>query len=452
MADRITVTTGSGSGVASSAGPRVARYIVAGQTQLGPVAAPRVIRSLTEYQQVFGSRTGGAALYDAAEFFFSNRAGEMVVQRASGPSAVLATIGLDSNKIVVTSRFPGSAYNSWTAAYTSASKTLTIVKGSVTRTYTGADAAGLQSAASVDPDVTVTVTSLPASNVAATNLASGTDDFANVNWATVLAKVTSLYGPGVMAVPGVAAANSALAAAANPRRWALLSSAATDSDSTIVTAQGAITTANRPFASYVTPPAGFVADGTSGVKQIDAVTYFAAVRSLCIRTFGVGESPLRRQAHALVSGFTPIRDIDDATHTTLEAAGVVTVRTLASGVGIDVWKTADGVGFNANLKDARYRDLVNAITDEAWSTLDSLYVGSTASPSVLSAAESALKAVCERYVPWLTGGDGEGYKVSVSPGVAPNDNRIAATISVRFLEGIEWIDLTINVADAGQSI
>ena len=50
-------------------------------------------------------------------------------------------------------------------------------------------AAQLQAAASVDPDVTVTVSSLPA-NVAATNLASGADDYANVNWTTVLGKVT----------------------------------------------------------------------------------------------------------------------------------------------------------------------------------------------------------------------------------------------------------------------
>ena len=81
--------------------------------------------------------------------------------------------------------------------------TLTLVKGR-TVTYSagaGGTAAQLQAAASVDPDVTVTVSSLPAGNVAATNLASGADDYANVNWTTVLGKVTPAVGPAASPHP-----------------------------------------------------------------------------------------------------------------------------------------------------------------------------------------------------------------------------------------------------------
>ena len=202
MADRITVTTGTVAGLQSPAGPRLSRFIIAGQTQFGPTDAPRVVRNLRDYLNTYGARSGGASMYDAAETFFNAGGAELVVQRAFGATPVNATITLDS-KIVVTSRWPGAYYNAWTAAYTSATKTITIVKGSRTVTYTGTDAASLQAAASVDPDVTVTVSSLPAGNVAATALASGADDFANVNWTTVLGEVTPAVGPGVIAAPGV---------------------------------------------------------------------------------------------------------------------------------------------------------------------------------------------------------------------------------------------------------
>jgi hypothetical protein len=231
------------------------------------------VRNLRDYLNTYGARSGGAAMYDAAETFFAAGGSELVVQRAFGPSAVNATIGLDSSKIVVTSRWPGAYYNAWTAAYTSASKTITIVKGSRTVTYTGTDAASLQAAASVDPDVTVTVSSLPASNVSATALASGADDFANVNWTTVLGKVTPAVGPGVIAAPGVGStANAALAthAAAN-RRIALLTPGQTDTSATVITAQGNISASHKQYATYVYPWIT-VPDGSGGRKTIARFT------------------------------------------------------------------------------------------------------------------------------------------------------------------------------------
>lgn len=454
MADRITVTTGTVAGVQSPAGPRVARFIACGQTQFGPTDAPRVVRNLRDYLNTFGARSGGANMYDAAETFFNCGGGELVVQRAFGPSAVNATIGLDSSKIVVTSRAPGAYYNAWTAAYTSASKTLTLVKGSRTVTYTGTDAASLQSAASVDPDVTVTVSSLPASNVAATNLASGADDYANVNWTTVLGKVTPAVGPGCIAAPGVNGAASALAthAAAN-RRLALLTPGQTDSSATVISAQGSITAAYKQYATYVYPWVT-TPDGTGGRKTIDGVGFAAGLRAVTQRTYGVGDSPLRRSAHQLVAaaGVLPLTEVDDTTHTSLLAAGVATIRSLPTAVGLDVWATAEGVGANARLAEAIFRDMVNAIADDAARLLDQ-FIGRPATPSVLADAASAIKGVIETaYKPYLVGGDGVGYKVAVSNGADPSDNRISAVVSLKFAEEIGFVDLTINAASADQSI
>lgn len=450
MADRVSVVSGGVTGTVAPAGPRVARFIVAGQTQMGPSAAPEVCRSMREFQTKFGARSGGPNVWDAAEFFFANRAGELVVQRATGPGAVRATASLDAGKITVTARNVGAYYNAWTAAYTTSTKTLTVQKGALSASYSGADAAALQAAASADADVLVTVSSLPASNVVATALASGTDDFANVSWASVLGRVPLSVGPGAIAVPGVAAAASAVAAAGSPRRFGLVSSAMSDTAAQAVTAQGALSGVGRQFSS-VCFPWGWVADGAGGVKPLDGAVYGGTLRAVTQRTFGVGVSPLLRAAHRLVSGFVPMVEVDDSTHTTLEAAGVITARTLAGGVGCDVWATADGVNGNPDLKDGRFRDLTNAITDECAVVLDG-FVGMGAGPDVLSQAESALKGVLERYVPWLTGGDGAGYRVGVSNGVDPADNRIGAQVAVRFTESVNWIDLAVTTAAADQSI
>lgn len=454
MADRITVTTGTVAGLQSPAGPRLSRFIIAGQTQFGPTDAPRVVRNLRDYLNTYGARSGGANMYDAAETFFACGGAELVVQRAFGPSAVNATIGLDSSKIVVTSRWPGAYYNAWTAAYTSATKTITIVKGSRTVTYTGTDAASLQAAASVDPDVTVTVSSLPAGNVAATALASGADDFANVNWTTVLAKVTPAVGPGVIAAPGVNGAASALAAhAAANRRIALLSPQQSDSSATVITAQGNITAAYKQYATYVYPWIT-VPDGSGGRKTIDGVSFAAGLRAVTQRTYGVGDSPIRRSAHILANGAgaQPLTEVDDTTHTSLLAAGVATIRSLPNAVGLDVWATAEGVGANTALAEAIYRDMVNAVADDGARVLDA-FIGRLATAAVLADAASAIKGVIESaYVPYLVGGDGVGYKVAVSNGVDPADNRISAVVSLKFAEEIGFVDLTINAASAAQTI
>ena len=453
MADRITVTTGTVAGLQSPAGPRAARFIIAGQTQFGPTDAPRVVRNLRDYLNTYGARSGGVDMYDAAETFFACGGGELVVQRAFGATPVNATVTLDS-KITVAARWPGAYYNAWTAQYTTASTTLTIVKGSRTVTYVGATAAALQAAASVDPDVIVTVSSLPVANFGPTALATGNDDFANVNWTTVLGKVTPAVGPGVIAAPGVNGAAAALAShAASNRRIALLTPLQNATSATVISAQGAITAAHKQYATYVYPWVT-VPDGTGGRKTIDGVGFAAGLRAVTQRTYGIGDSPLRRSAHILAAGAgaQPLTEVDDSTHTSLLSAGVATIRTLPNAVGLDVWATAEGVGANTRLTEAIYRDMVNAIADDAARVLDQ-FIGRPATSQVLAAATSAIKGVIEgSYLAYLVGGEGVGYKVAVSNGVDVSDNRISAVVSLKFAEEIGFVDLVINAASADQSI
>ncbi len=458
MAERVTVTTGTVAGLQSPLGRRCARFIAAGQTQFGPTDGPRIVRNLRDYLATYGARSGGANMYDAAETFFNCGGSELVVQRAFGATPVNAA-ATDGAALAVTSRNPGSYYNAWTVAFTVATATLTLVKGAKTVVYSagaGGTAAQLQSLASVDPDLTVIVASLPGSNVAATNLAGGTDDFANVNWTTVLSKVSPAAGPGAIAVPGVNGAASALAthAAAN-RRLALLTPQQSDSAATVITAQGAISAGNKQNATYVYPWVT-VPDGTGGLKVIDGVSFAAGLRAVTMNAYGVGYSPLRRDAHLRVkgAGAVPLTEVDDTTHTSLLAAGVATIRTLPNAVGLDVWATPQGVGSNTKLTEAIYRDMVNAVADEVARVLDG-FVGRPAKPLVLADAAAAIRGVLEvTYRAYLVdnGNADPGYKVAVSAGADPADNRISAVVSLKFSEEIGFVDLTINAASADQTI
>jgi hypothetical protein len=138
MADRITVTTGTVAGTQAPIGQRAARFIAVGQTQFGPTDAPRIVRNMRDYANTYGVRSGGANMYDAAETFFNAGGSELVVQRAFGATPVNATITArleDHGHISLAGRY----YNAFTATYTTATTTLTIVKPSGTVPYVGAD-------------------------------------------------------------------------------------------------------------------------------------------------------------------------------------------------------------------------------------------------------------------------------------------------------------------------
>ena len=149
------------------------------------------------------------------------------------------------------------------------------------------------------------------------------------------------------------------------------------------------------------------------MKTIDGVGFAAGLRAVTQRTYGVGDSPLRRSAHQLVASAGVRRSPRSTTpRTSLLAAGVATIRSLPTAVGLDVWATAEGVGANARLAEAIFRDMVNAIADDAARLLDQ-FIGRPATPSVLADAASAIKGVIETaYKPYLVGGDGVGYKVA----------------------------------------
>ncbi len=300
MSDRVTTTISTSPSAPAVPGDKSGRFFIVGQTQKGPSTAPTVITSLAQYESVYGSRTVGPAMYDSAQLAFRCGASEIVVQRAVGPTPVNATISLDSGKIVVTAKNPGAFANGWTAAWTASGTTLTIVAGSVTETYVGATSAALILAASVSQIITVTSSgTLPSSNVSATALATGDDDFANVVWASMLALLSPDLGPGAVAIPGLAYGTVGQAIAthcASAKRHGFVTAAAGASVSTLTSARTTIAAyTNSEYLDLVAPWV-VVPDGAGATKTIDPTAFAAGVRATAKRV-SAGESPHRRWLH-----------------------------------------------------------------------------------------------------------------------------------------------------------
>jgi hypothetical protein len=427
--------------------------VIVGTTGRGPVDRPVAVTSLSAYRRVFGERVAGPDMFDAAAMFLGAGAGELVVLRAAGPAAKPATATVGTG-ITVTARDPGAWGNSVKASYVASSKTLTFdYGGGRVVTYTGSDAAGLAAAAAASPDFTVAVTALPSSDVAATALSAGTDDATHIAWDKTLATLPSYIGPGAVATPGVDAHVDLAKFAQRANLLALVGAGAGENAVAVKakqTAAGALSGGSS--ISYCYPRV--VRDN---VAQ-DPAAYFAALRGLAIREGGPGTSPILRRIHQLIPGVTLATPVTDEDWRLLEAAGVIVGRALPAGTGCDSYGLAAPINGNPNLRSAAFADLVCAVRHDVEEVLDRFF-GFSGTPAELTQITSEVAGAVDAYRPHLVGAvDGEGkvihpgYRVSCDPGVDPADNRITVRVSLRLTEEIDWVDFTLTVADASQSI
>jgi hypothetical protein len=459
MSDRVTTTISTSPSTPAPGGPTSGRYFIVGQTQSGPADAPVIVTSLGGYADRFGTRTAGPAMYDAAQLALRAGASEVVVTRAVGPNPVNATVSLDSGKIVVTAKDPGAHANAWTAEWTAASTTLEIVAGSATETYIAATAAELILAAASSTRITVASSgTLPAGNVAAASLATGTDDFGNVDWEDQLAKVSPDLGSGCIAIPGLAhgTVGQALAdhCAAN-RRHGLVTAAAGSNVAALIAAATTIRGYDNAEYLDLVGPWVKVPDGAGSTKTIDPSSYLAALRASAHRV-SAGESAARADYARGVVDVAPEYAIGSADWATLDTARVSTIRTIGAYTRLYTYAMVSPPGGNANLVGGQYRDLVNAIVVDAEAILEG-YLFAPASSARLSQAAGEIGAMLSGYAPGgylmpRISADGKqvdpGYLVEVTTGSAPADNRITALISLRMGESVNFVDLVVAVGDA----
>lgn len=455
MSDRISQTVMPGAPAATVTGPPEARLVIIGQTERGPTASVTAVRSLGEYRARYGARAGGTAMHDAAEQFLAAGAGELIVLRAAGPHPVAATAAVGTDEITVTARDSGAYPNAWTAKYTSATKTLTITKGTVDATYTGTDAETLAKAASFDRDVVVTVKALPGSDVAAVTLTGGTDDYSSADWEALLTRIPSYVEGGAIATPGTDQHDKLAAFAKTAKMFAIIGSASGDDDAAIAGKQKALAALGEPgqFASYAYPRI-VRDDGT----VLDPVGRVAALRALAIGVGGPGTSPIVRRIQSHLPAVSLETPVTQAQWRTLEALGVIVFRQLRDGVGLDSYGTAVPLTNNPNLRSGAFCDLVNAVRVAVEAVLDR-FVGFTGTPAELTQIGSEVAGAVEAFRDHLVGevdASGRlvhpGYRVSVDRGPDPADNRITCHVALRLGEEIDWVDFSLSIADASQDI
>jgi len=458
VSDRVSSTISTSPSAPASAGPRSGRFMIVGQTAQGPATKPTVITSMAGYESVYGTRTGGASMYDAAQLAFRSGASEVVVQRAVGPTTVKATVSLDSGKIVVTAKDPGAHANGWTAAWDSASTTLTIVAGSATETYFGATAAALILAAAQSSRIAVTSSgTLPSGNVSAAPLATGADDFANVAWATSLALLSADLGAGCVAIPGLPYGTVGQAIAthcAAAKRHGLVTAAAGATASTLAAAATTVKGyTNAEFLDLVGPWV-VVPDGAGGTKTVDPTGFVAGVRAAAQRV-GAGESAMPLEYARSIVDVTPEYQVSSTDWATLTTARVSVIRTVGAYTRLYTYTMVKAPGGNANLIGGQYRDFVNTVTAAAEEILEAStgYAASSARKAQLAGELAGMLSPFKgSYLFPRIGSDGSevdpGYTVEVSTGTAPADNRIEAKISLRLTESIDFVDLIVAVGDA----
>lgn len=460
---RVTTTITTAPSAPAPAGPESARYFIVGQTQKGVHASPGIVTSMAGYESAYGARAGGTSMYDAAQLALRTGVGELVVQRAVGPTPVAATVSLDSGAIVVTSRQVGAFANGWTAAWDVSEHALTVVGDGVTETYVGATSAALILAASYSSRIVVTSSgTLPVADVTATAMASGADDFANVVWTTELAKISPDLGPGAISVPGVAHGTVGVgvgAHCASTARFGLLTAASGASVATLTTAAATIAGyANSEYLALVGPWV-VVPDGAGATRTVDPTPFAAGLRAAAQRV-GAGESAGAVDYARGIVDVTPEYQTSASEWATLHAAGVSNVRTVGAITRLYSYLAASAMNDNPYLRGGNYRDLVNAIQFAGDAILEShtQHAGSgDRQAQVVGELKTMLAGLSAAgYLFPRVAADGSqsdpGYTIAVNTGTGAADNRWVATISLRCTESIDFFDFTLAVGDAGATL
>jgi len=457
MSARVTVSTQAIASPPPGVVVDSGQAFVVGQTQRGPAHVPTRVFGLADFRAVFGERSGGSDAYDVVASAFKEGLGSAYILRAVGPTPVAATISLDSAKIVVTAKEYGAFANGWTAAYTTASKTITLVKGDTTVTYTGTTAAELEAAASVDPDVTVTVTSLPSSNVNATALATGTDDYGNVVVATSLAYLDADLGDGAVVWPGKVSSATASALQTHcedTNRLGVLSVAAATSQANAIAAADAVTDG----ANLVLAWPHVTVSTNAGDLTIEPTGFVLGARARAHAAEGPQASPWR-DIYGKAKWATGVEeDTTAAEWASLNTAAVSVIRTSNGNLRLYGWKTLDAPDDVTNLQGAQFRDVINRVAVGAQQIADA-FVGRTIDSKGQSLGEfrgqlvgflSGMRAA------FYEGADDPGYVVDVGSGVNSTASlaagEIAAAVGVRLAPTAEFVTIEITATDAAGAI
>lgn len=408
----------------STPGPRSSRFQVAGLTERGPVDSGLIVKSLAQFESLFGVRTAYAStIYDTARTYWEEGGTELIVARAVGASATIglltlkdgATVPLDTVKVEAASAGAHSAELKVQITAGAVADTfdflLTAGGVPVTTLRSVVSPAALVIALSGNPYVRATslgsVTVAPDNNpavLAATSVSAGNDDRATVVNATILAalarNVKDISGVSVdiegacVAAPGYAADSIGADLIAHAKLYgkiALLAPDVTATPESVAVMGRALVSADGSYGGLFFPHV-IVPDG-AGTRTLSPEGYVAAVRSRAHTEVGFWQAaPGQRAVTRWVLGTAVL--VDKTTNNTLAESQVNGIVTVGGRVRLYGWASLSTDRDNFALLSAR--DTLNSITAQLRVALEPyVFAGVDAKGHLLSAVESAAYGVLD---------------------------------------------------------
>jgi hypothetical protein len=445
-------------------------WFVAGITEAGPTT-PVLIRSMSDFGRVFGSRVTYSILYDALDHYFREGGSRAYVQRVVGPTPVLATRNLlDAGaaiSLAVSSIGPGTFYNSIKvgvrAGGAGGTFVLFVQDANNVEVETSPDlanqaAAVLWAQGSQYIRVALGVSSNNPAVVAAAALASGTDDHANITdtqWNNALLLLTPDLGVGQISAPGRTSDvghQQVLAVAATTYRTALLDAPDTPTQATLLSSAAAARIGNQRFGGMFWPfqtVPGIVAGTTRSVPPC------AVVAGEIARNDGAGLGP-----DAPAAGDNGIARytiglsqpaLTDAQRDTLNDAGVNVIRSYLGGFRTYGWRSlVDGL-VDPDWRDLGHARLYMAIAGDGGAIAESfMFKKIDGQGKLIAEFNGALSGMLKRY--W-DNGDLYGETATdaffvdtgdqVNTETTINDGQLHAVLNVRMSPFAEYVAIEI---------
>ena len=366
----------------SNPGTASGRFHIAGVTERGPVDSSPVVRSLAQFESIFGGKTPSSArVYDAARLFWEEGGSEVVVTRVVGASAARGSLVLmdRAEPAVETVRVeavdPGAQSATTTIEVADDTAGFAVIvrqSGGVVQRFTGlSSVAELVDAAYRSPYVRITnlgsASAGPDANpaiLAPTALIAGTDDRASITAQTIVDALDAagdVAPGGMVAAPGYTADVIGSLLLAHAARTGKVAALAMDVDATAAEAIAAATVlSGDENASYggLFYPHLVVPDG-SRTRTVSPEGYVAAARSRAHLETGYWQVPAGERATTrwVVDTASPV---DTIVNNTL-ADGLVNGIAKTSG-RIRLYGWASLSSDRENLGMLSVRDVLNNLT------------------------------------------------------------------------------------------
>jgi len=339
-------------------------WFAAGLSDRGP-QAPRLILSLNQFVQVYGSRQSYSVLYDAIEEFFREGGNRVYIGRVCGPGATIGTLNLLDAGAAVSLAASAKGPGAWSATYyvavyvgTGGFGIQVLDPNSVVVEDSGIlanQASAVQwSTSSNFINLTVGASLNNPAAMAATHLSAGNDDKSNITdneWQAAINTFTSDLGPGQVSAPGqtsVTRHSQLVAAAAAMNRVALLDLVDSNNVGTL-TGNLPVYSQSTRFAAAFAPWVVIPGTTSASTRVVPPSCMIAGMIAGNDPTLGVDSASA---GGAGISNYAI--GLSQASFTDANRASL-------NGAGINVIRSMQG-----EIKNYGWRSLANPVTDQTW--------------------------------------------------------------------------------------